>query len=342
VDYVKYIEVLEAKHNPPANKGEKSTIEVKFHLSTDVPKGTKVNFEFEYFGQPFEDVDYLLKDENRRGLTLLWKPAKRLGVGEYLIRTRIYPDQQTPAIQKVLQQNEKSFPKKDSPWIWYLFENAIQVGSPDDEEAENAALCKAYKDFIEKLVTNMVEFVDKMEEVKAGKAFVNGKALDAAKLKEYVLEWRKKQGEVQKEILEFPQKEQALFQRSITTYQNLLELGRMVSKRSRDLLYGVCDQYKVEKMNPPSHEHFDAFYRYKISLNEMNRRMDTISNQVCPKEKEPEAEEGAKSPGDGEAKKAKDGEEGAGDKAEPEEGAAGDEKPKTKDKKPASKKKTSK
>jgi hypothetical protein len=341
IDYIKYIEVLEAKHNPAAKDGEKSTIGVKFNLSPEVPKGTKINFEFEYVGTEFENVDYVLKDENRKGLALLWKPTQRLGTGEYFIRVRMHPDQQTPAVLRLLAQNEKSFPAKDKPWVWYFYEQPIQVGSKDDEAEENEALCKAYTDFVDKLVANMVEFVDKMDEVKAGKAFVSGNALDAAKLKEYVVEWRKKQGEVQKEIIEFQDKERALFQRSLTTYQNLIELGRMVSKRSRDLLFEVCDKYKVEKMNPAGHERFDLSYRYKVTLDEMNRRMETISNQVCPKEAEPEPEDGGEDGGDAEAKKAKEGEKDAGEAAA--EAGKDEEKPKSKDKKkPAGKKKPSK
>lgn len=335
-----YVEILETKHNPPAKEGEKPTVQVKFNLSPDVPKGAKVNFEFEYVGLEFENVDYVLKDENRKGLSLLWKPVKRLGTGEYFIRTRLHPDQQTPAVQKIIQQNEKRFPTKNVPWMWYYFEKPIQVGSPEDEEAEKEALCKAYTELVDKLVANMVEFVDKVEEVKEGKALVNGKALDVAKLKELVAEWRKKQGEVQQEIVEFPDKEQAFFQRSITTYQNLRELGRMVSKRSGQLLKEVTDQYKVqEKINPAGHAFFDLSYKYKVTPEQMNTRMETISDQVCPKEKEAEPGEGGEDPGAVDAKKTKEGDEKAAEDpaAEPEEAKDGDKsktKTKTKTKKP--------
>jgi hypothetical protein len=340
-----YVEILESSHTPPAKAGDKPAVQVKFNLSPDVPKGSRVNFEFEFNGLEFENVDYVLKDENRRGLTLVWRPAKRLGVGEYFIRTRLHPDQQTPAIQKVLAQNEKRFPSKNAPWMWYYFEKPIMIGSPADEAAEKEALCQAYTDMVDKLVANMVEFVDKMEEVKAGKALVNGKTLDVAKLKEYVAEWRKKQGGVQQEIVEFPEKEQALFQQSITTYQNLRELGRMVSKRSRDLLKEVTEQYKVqETINPPGHQHFDLSYRFKVNLDEMNRRMDIIAQQVCPKEKEEEPEGGEAAAGDDpDAKKEKDAEKAAEEKPAESEEPKEDEKPKAKDKKkPASKKKPAK
>jgi hypothetical protein len=342
-----YLELLEATHNAPAKEGDKPTVLIKFNLSPDIPKGTKVNFEFEYVGVEFENVDYLLKDENRKGLNFLWKPVKRLGTGEYVLRTRIHLDQQTPAIQKVIGQNEKRFPAKNAPWMWYYFDKPIKVGSPEDEAAEKEAICKAYTEFVDKLVANMVEFVDKMEEVKGGKDFVNGKVLDVAKLKEFVEAWRKKQGEVQQEIVEFPDTEQALFQRSITTYQNLRELGRMVSKRSVQVQKEVTDQYKVqEKINPPGHQFFDFAFKYKVTPDQMNDRMKIISDQVCPKEKEAEVEEGGEDPAGADAKKAKDGEDKATEEpaAEPKETKEGDKSKKTKDKKksPPAKKTTEK
>ena len=340
-----YLELLETKHNPPAKEGDKPTVLIKFNLSPDIPKGTKVNFEFEYVGTEFENVDYVLKDENRKGLSLTWKPTKRLGTGEYIIRTRLHLDQQTPAIQKTIGQNEKRFPAKNAPWMYYYFDKPIKIGSPEDEAAEKEAVCKAYTEFVDKLVANMVEFVDKMEEVKAGKEFVNGKALDVAKVKGFVETWRKKQGETQQEIAEFPEKEQALFQRSLTTYQNLRELGRMVSKRSVQVLKEVTDQYKVqEKINPPGHQFFDFSFKYKVTPDQMNNRMQIISEQVCPKEKE-EAEGGENGDapeGGTDAKKTKDGDEKAVEEpaAEPKETKdSGSKKTKDKKKTPPAKKK---
>src|SRR4029434_4318404 len=128
----------------------------------------------------------------------------------------------------------------------------------------------------------------------------------------------KKQGALQKELLQFQVKEPVLVQKAQKAYIMLLDFGRMVSKGSRQTLKEVTDQYKVEAINPAAPD-FDTNYRFKTNKEELGKRYGEIRTLVnCPPE-ETEGDEEKPAAGAGDEAKP----EGDGAKA----GDGGDAKP---------------
>jgi hypothetical protein len=284
-----YVEFVEKTYVPPAEAGGLQEVHLKFHLDPEVPKGAKVFFSFLYLGATLDTLEYVLKDENRKNLALVWKPKQKLAEGDYFVMTRlplydpIAPEKkiaiQTGSVQRLIKERAKRFPPKFEPWQrLYMRDESdtIVVGDPGTSAEEAQALSKAYTDFMEELVSNMNEFVEEMEKVKAGEVLVKGGEVDEEKLTKVVEDWRKKQGRTQTSILEFQSKEPGLFQKSMTAHANLLELGRMVSKRSRQALKEVTDQYKLKKVINPGAKGFDLGYRWET----LEKRLETIEGLV--------------------------------------------------------------
>ena len=288
--YEQYLFLKAREYTPAKTKADKQKLELTFDLSPDVPKGTKIEFELEHLGLPLEDqkVVYTLKDENRRGLKLTWEFSRQLAVDTYFLRTRMHPEEQTPAVRKKILESGK-FLESDSPWTWYFFEEAdrFEIGTPEELAAENKALCDAYNVFIGDLAKNLTEFLSLAEEVKAGKKHVNGTSLDVAGFTEAVVEWRKKQGEVQKRIATFPVDQPRLFEKKRKAHLHLEQLGQMVSKRSHEVMEEITKQYNAEPINPKSHESFNRVFRYRVDSDGLNRKVKDIQDLAC----KPEAEE---------------------------------------------------
>ena len=347
----KYLDLLEAKYIPAQKEGVLPTVQLKFDLAPEVPKGAKIDLEFELLGGPYEEVSYTLKDENRKGLTVVWKPKKRPPVAEYYLNSYLRLESQTPAVQKIIKANAKRFPAKNEPWKYYYFHQPIQVGNAEDEVKEKEEICARFRSIIERLMASGNEFKEKMDVAKKGSEFVSGSALDVPKLTAFIVEWRKKQGEIQKEIIDFQVNEPGLATKVGGAVTELQNLGRMVSKRAVQLQKEVTDQYKVEAINPPSHEHFDRSYKYAVNAKNLNNAVEKIERLACP-EPPPGAEAAKKDAADPAAAKAppKEGSEAAaGDKsgdepaategegAPPDEGEPAKEPPKKKKKKTTTK-----
>jgi hypothetical protein len=339
--YNAYFVISEAKYLPAAEGATGQAVQLKFDISPDVPKGAKIHLTFELFSVPLDETDYELKDENRKGLTYVWKFSKRMVTGKYQVRSflRLKDEAgrpaQIPAVQRAIQQNTKAFPPKSEPWPWY-WDQPVELGNAEDEAAESKELCTAYTDFMDRLIASMGEFIDKMGEVNEGKDLVKGAALDKEKFEAYVKDWREKQGAIQKEIALFVGKQPALVEKSKTAYLKLRQLGQMVSKRAVQEQTTVTEKYKVGVINPAAKD-FDKSFRYKVDARSLNEAYNNIRQLVgCPAEAEAEAgAEGAAEPGAeagaGAEKgaEAKDGEEKAPEGDEPE--AKPEAKPETKD-----------
>jgi len=293
----KYFELVEAKYIPAQKEGALPSVQLKFDLAPEIPKGAKIDIEFELNGGPYEEISYILKDENRKGLTVIWKPKKRPPVNEYLLNTYLRLDSQTPAVQKIIKSNAKRFPAKNEPWKYYYFHQPIQVGTPEDEAKEKEEICALFRTIIEKLMASGNEFKEKMDKVKKGSELVSGATLDLAKLTAFIVEWRNKQGEIQKEIVDFQVHESGLAIKAGAAVRELQNLGRMVSKRAVQLQKEVTDQYKAEAINPPSHEHFDRGYRYAVNAKTLNSTVEKIERLACG-EPPPEEEAGKKAAAD--------------------------------------------
>ena len=308
-EFLPYFDLVEATYVPPEKESGQQAIQLKFDISTDVPKGCKLRLSIDLNGLPVEESEYVLKDENRKGLAFTWKPKKRLATGEYRLRTHIDLENQVPGVQRIIKQNPKRFPPNSVPWSSYL-KGPILVGSAEDEAREAEVLCAAYTALLDKLVENYDELKEKVKSVKEGKELVTGEALDAVKFEAYVKEWREKQGAAQKDILLFAASEPVLVQKSGTAFLQLQALGRMVSKYSVQLQGEVTTQYKVPAINPAVKD-FDRNSKYKPDPDKLQTSYKNILKLVgCPDEEE----EGAEKPA----------EPGAGDTAGADGKAAGD------------------
>ena len=318
-----YLELLEAKYLSPSGPGEPQMVHLKFNLSTDVLKGTVVTFTLEYMGAPYVEMDYKLGGEVRKALVVRWKVPSRLVTGDYYLRTRIFPERQSQAVLKHLRKMSKRFPPENEPWSYlYMKEGHITVSGKAEEEADREAMCRAYTALLDELVENMNEFVDKMEAAKEGKEFAaaDGK-LDVEKMAQFIVEWRKKQGGTQRKLIQFQDDERGLCLKSQTPYANLLELGRMVSKRSWQLQNEVTDKYGAKPINPAADRYFDRNYRFRVDAEALASRYERIANAVCPEEEAPgeAGEEAAPEGGEGEPAEAPP----AAESAAPEEGEGG-------------------
>lgn len=325
-----YLELLEAKYLSPSAPEEAQAVHLKFNLSTDLVKGTVITFTLEYMGAPYVEMDYKLEGEVRKALVVRWKAPRRLVTGDYYLRTRILPERQTQAVLKQLRKMSKRFPPENEPWAYlYMKAGHIVVSGKAEEAADKEAICRAYTAFLDELVENMNEFVDKMESAKEGKDFVaaDGK-LDVEKMAQFIVEWRKKQGETQKKLIQFQDDEPGICLKSQTSYANLLELGRMVSKRSWQLQNEVTEKYGAKPINPAADKYFDRNYRFRVDAEALASRYERIASAVCPEE-EPPSETVEETPAEGEAPgemappEGEGGEQPAAEAAPPEEGEGG-------------------
>ncbi|MBI4606110.1 MAG: hypothetical protein HY721_29440 [Planctomycetes bacterium] len=306
--YDAYFEIRDVKYVRPKGSADPQTIELKVNVSPHVPRGTKIHLGLELFGLPVEETDYVLKDENRTDLPFTWKLTKRIATGEYMVRTHIHLDKQTPAVQRLIKQNAKVFPPKSEPWSWYA-KPPIKVGSKDEEAQEASALCEAYTELMDKLIEHLGQLLEKLEAAKKGEELVKDGTLDKDAFEKYVLEWRKGQAAIQKEIRALPIKQEALFLKSQSAFANLQELGKMVAKRGVQEQKVVSDKYKVAFYNPGVQD-FGGRYQYKCDKEALNKKYQNIRTLVgCPEEPaEGEGDPGASpdSPG-GEGAKAEEG-----------------------------------
>lgn len=291
-----YMDLLEAKYVASEKEGEPSFVRLKFHVSPDVPKGGVIVLSLELASLPVAEMDYKV-EEKRKDIEIEWKPKRKLPSGEFFLRTSLPLEKQTAANKATLQKNENRFPPKYEPWyyLWMREEFAILVTdggtSPED-------VCEAYGAFLDELIENMNEFVDKVEAVKEGKELTTGSRLDAAKFQEFYEGWQEKQAATQSRVASFPMTDLALFEQSRTAHGYLVNLGRMVSKRAFDAVNEVTKQYKVaiKWKRPP--QYFDRNYRLAVTPQLLQLTYDRILQLVCPEEPEEPEEPGAGAPAD--------------------------------------------
>jgi hypothetical protein len=319
-DYDQYVFLSKASYLPAKTKTGKQSLELTFDVSPDVPRGTKINFELEYLGAPAANVDYTLASEKRKGLTFTWELDRKLVLDEHFLRTRIYVEEQTPAVRALFAKSQK-LPEKHTPFPWYYMRQPIRIGTAEELKVEKRDIYETYSSFIGRLVKTKQEFEQMMLEVKEGKKLVKGDALDVAAFTEAVVEWRKKQGELQKEVADFPVTYQSFYQKSQKAHQLLSDVGKMVSKAAVRLQKEITTQYGVADINPPAHASFNSTYRFRVDSDALNEKLDQIDELVPSPEAAPaEAAAGAEGTA---AEKAESGK-GDGSKGGKADGSKGD------------------
>jgi len=279
-----YLDLKSAKYLDPENEGAPGAIRFGFDISEDVPKGAKITFTLVQYDLPVIRMNYTLKKDKREGIAIKWPLKEKLAAGQYFLRAYIEPKKQSRSVQRALKKKAKRFPARMAPWRLLYLEDPIVVGG------SGGSPCEPYTELMDKLVDNLDEFLQKMDRAKAAKEFVSGESLDVAQFTAYVIEWRKKQGEIQKEIKLFPENNRALFEQAKLEYDRLVNLSGMVSKYSIVVQKEVTDQYKVEEIKPKSHKWF-VKVRALVDYDSLARTYDLIRKGLnCP-EDEGEGEE---------------------------------------------------
>lgn len=281
--YEQICKLVKAQYIAPKKSGGAQALRLTIDVHPDVPKGAKLNLELEYEGLPVPNpYEFLLKDNRRKGVVINWKLKDRLAIDEYRLIARMPMRPQTPTVKKKIRKLTKKFPPKFEPWKYYFFSKPITIGTKAELAFERQQTCDTYNAIVDKLVSSMIELNKQTGEVKDGKKLVSGGVLDQAKFTALVAAWRKKQGEVQKEIRNFPETQAAAFQKTKTAYQYLTQLGQMVSKSSWVRQQEIAKQYNVPLANPPSHPEFNRGYRFLVNRAELNKKLDRITELVCP------------------------------------------------------------
>ena len=294
--YDLYLELLKAEYVPPAKSGEKEIVRLQLSVVPEIPEGTVFSFTLEYGGLDYVTMDYTLKGGERKNLTVEWKPEIKLAEGDYFLRSRMHLTKQSPAVQALMQRDAKRFPPQVEPWPWlYMTEELkISVDSPLKDPEQKKRLWSAYDAYLEELASSMSEFAAKMETFRSGAGLGEGGKADVAQIKEYAFQWHAKHEATQKKILEFQIKEPALFAASRSAFLSLRDLGRMVSKRARDLLKEVlaksgdkaADLYK----SWPARD-----YPFRVSQEMLESQKERILDLIDhPRPSEPPKESGSK------------------------------------------------
>ena len=306
--YDGYLTVLDVKYIPP-DGGAGQALEIQFDLSDDIPKGCIIRLSIDLDGLPEEETTYTLKDESRKALSLTWKFSKRLALREYQLRTHVDLEKQSSAVQKLIRQDVKRFPPKSAPWSWYA--KTFTLGTEEDAIRERDEICETYTSFMNRLLENLSEFAEKMDQAHKGEDLASGGTLDTKKFESYVKEWREKQGAIQKEVLTFQAKESGMVQKSAGAYRRLLVFSQMVSKRSTQLQKEVADKYKATDPNPTVKD-FDRKYKPRVEPRLLENTCESIHQILgCPRdegeaEPETEPEEGSEAPSGEPKEEAKD------------------------------------
>ena len=66
--YDALVELRKVDYIPASAKNKKKTLRFTFNVAADVPKGAKLNFELQYRALPFDNTNFVLKGQKRRGL----------------------------------------------------------------------------------------------------------------------------------------------------------------------------------------------------------------------------------------------------------------------------------
>lgn len=327
-----YLKVVDQQYLPPEKAGGKQLLRLKFDLDPALPVGTKIEMKLQYTGLTMDEKTFELDTPRRKGVVFDWRPEKPLGPDEYSLFTAIWPRQQTEEVRKAIEDNEERFPPDLTPWAWsYLRkEQLIQVGTEEELAELQERVCRTYEGFISDLIENMNEYVEVMDEVKEGKRFVEGETLQTEAFGKFLKDWQKKQGKIQKAILDLQTTNPAIHQRSLKAHLYLMNLGRMVSRRAFKLQEEVEEKYGVSRTRIPVDpddesdkvlRFFDRRWRYKTDAEALNGQLDKIYSLVCaePEPEEPPKEETGSGPGEGSGEEpdAGDGEPGE-DASEPE------------------------
>lgn len=294
--YNEYFKVTEVKYIPSENPNGPQSVQLRFNLIDEIPKGCVIRLSLDFNGLSVEETKYTYKEDNRNNLGLTWKFSKKLALGEYQLRSHIDlvlsdPERntqlpaQTPAVLKSLGSAAKVFPPRSAPWSWYS-KQKVKIGNPEDEGKELEATCALYGDLMDRLIESMGAIKESMDEALKGAGLAEGGKLDQKKFADHITEWRKKQGELQKEILLLVGKEPTLIQKTQSAWRQLKLLGQMVSKRGTQLQKDVEQKYKLDAVKP-SVKDFDARYNATVEARLLQNTYEGIRSILgCPEEAE--------------------------------------------------------
>ncbi len=293
--YEPVIDLRKVVYIPAASaKSKKRTLRFTFNVAADVPKGAKINFELQYNALPFDNTNYVLEGQKRRGVVFDWSPRKKLAVDEYHLRVRMHLADQTPVVRKAIGRKPRRFPKDHEPWPWLFFDMPVKVGTQAELVEQQNAICDLYAKYVDQLVGNYAEVMEMTDKVKAGEEAVNGASLDEKKFEKLIVAWRNKQGKLQQQIQDMVITHPVFATLSPTAYTHLNNLGRMVSKAGANSQKEVTTQYGVAEIRPKKvHRYFNSFYKWKIGKTQLEGTLEKIERLACAHLLPPEGAEGA-------------------------------------------------
>lgn len=275
--YEDYLFLQDIQYFPRAGEEKKETVRLTFTIAPDLPEGTVISFTLEHWGLDYVSTDFKLAGDTRKDIELDWAPATRLAAGDYYLRSRIHLDKQPAAVKRILQGRPERFPPKAHPWPFLYMTDELRLTVPEliDPEVKRE-LWKVYLGFMDRLVAHMNEFVRTMEAVRNETMFVTEGKLERQELEDYVVGWRKKQGDLQETIASFEVDRPDLFYQSRSAFLNLRRLGRMVSKRARVLQNEVTEELEEDPITEQGHLWFDDRYPYRVDETRLQRQYDAI------------------------------------------------------------------
>lgn len=324
VTYPSLVEIVKVEAKPVAGGRGRYKLEVTFNLIPEVPRGAKVEFELQRDGFAVGDsFAYVLETEVRKNLRTTFTPKSRLVTDKYYFMTTLPLDQQSAEVRRAVEAKPARFPPEHKPWPMNHPQQAIPIGTAEDEAAEKKEVADFVSGNMEKLLDLNEKAMDELEKQGAGK-------LDQAALKKFLEQWMKDVTQVQKDVKAFEEKEPGLHFKCQKVYEELVALSKMVAKRiTKNEVPALLKKNNVlpASFKLPVVADFDANYRFRANASDIEERCQKIDALLDP-ESAPEASAAAEA----EAGKAKDGEAAPGSEKNPAaEGGAGEGKTPKKD-----------
>lgn len=288
VEYEPLVKPLEIKYIAPKEGTEKQTISVKLEPAPELPRGAKLTLELEQFNFPLEPpelYEITLDGPGGKEVSVLWNLKEKRMTGKYHLRTHLYLAKQSAVVQRAVKANPKRFPPMHEPWSSFFLDFPINIGSSQEESEETKEACAAYDNMVVRGIELMNEFIEKADAIKAGEELVKDGKLDAKGYEDFLVDWRERQAAYQTDIVKFSEDAISMVMKRPQAIRDLMDFGRMISKRSTLVQTEVTEQYKVAEIKPKSPRSFDARYRQRVDLEALKDRIERIHKDLdCPEE----------------------------------------------------------
>jgi len=301
ITYGKMVEILKVQAVRSKEDPKRVSLEITFNLIPDLPKGIEVEFELQRQGLKVgESLLYRLDNDNRKNIKITFNSKERLTRDKYTFMTRISPDKQTPEVRKALEAKPQRFPPDQVPWPYAHVDQAVAVGTDEDEARESAEVKAYFEGQVEKILDLNEEGVNELEKLKTGKT------ADEA-FKKFLTGWMGRMATVQKDVADYLVREPGLYFKNMKLHAEVQELGRMVAKRVSKAELADYLKKKGSTFKLPPVDGFDDRYRFTAGAKQIEDRYTKIGkilNPDAPAEEEAQAGDDSSKNGGGSEKDA--------------------------------------